>query len=653
MDKEIIKVFLETIFNDHLARYGGFIETRQIKGRGAKCSFYKDVSSLLDDLDTYAGNVFYGIAPRTERQGRKDAVKYITCLWVDADVKTADKPKAFYDTKKQAIEALNAFHLKPSIIVDSGNGLHCYWLLRESVEVDLAKVESILDGLKIRLHCDNCGDIGRVFRLPGTVNLKDPAQPKETRLVFFNPNVKYSIDDFREEEEEGGKQYSDLGLSGEAFEGTLPQVDFNTLKRSRILPTILSAIKEGDVLDRYPSRSERDQAVILELLLNRFTREQIKAIFNNPDFAVSDRYLSLGRRGDAYLLRSILKAEKEIENKKISLETPRDLKANLPRTAFRVLSKYLPLGEKLLPIDRSYEKIEDETRLIYRKTNRTRSGEEVREYIIRKDVVGPDTTINLDYLREAYIASVVLLSKQREEIIEFNLQDKINGIIYQDDRPISGTERKDRALAEALLYYTDYRRYTKERGREIESLQHLYSGLEVTRDASGHVWYKVALNKMYLKDMIGDTGIIEAKGKEGYVQLSLPLREPGTERDRRIRHSLQELKRFLRYKPENGQYLRYRVDTHLRAIGVKDYELARKGLCREIWAYIEPTFKQAGHKIEKVTIPAGRDREDVRGWVLTLRRGAIWGEGSPPKIFTTIPKTQATIPKTQATIPKT
>lgn len=624
MNKDITKKFLETLFSDHLAKYKGYIEIRRISARGAKCSFYTRVQDIVDDPDNYEGNVFYGIAPRIERRGKKDSVKYITCLWVDADVKIKDKPNAPYDTKEQALGELNTFHLKPSIVVDSGNGLHYYWLLRESVEADLVRVESILDGLISELKADNCGDVSRVFRLPGTINLKDANEPKETRLLLFDKDIRYTLEDFKQEEELGDKLYSEVDLTQVVFDDTIPKIDFDVLRQSQIAPTILRTIKDGNFLERYPSRSERDQAVILELLLNRFTREQIKAIFNNPDFAISDRYLGLGRRGDTYLKRSIIKAEQAIKDKKLFIKKERrPKKVNLPKSTFRMVDKWMPYGEQLLPIDRGYAKIEDENFLIYRKTDKTKNGEEVREYVIHKDIVAQDAKIKLEYLREAYISSVFLVQSQKTPIIEFNLQDKINGVFYSDNRKISGTERQDRALAEKLLFYTTYRRRTKVKGKEIESLQHLYAGIEETRDASGHIRYRIELNQMYLKEMLLDTGLIDARGKGGYYQLLLPLRMPGTEKDRRIRYSLQKLNSLLRYKDSDTRYIRYNVTTHLKAIGVKEYELKRKGLCKEIWAYIEPTFKQVGHKITQVILPPGKDMEDVRNWTLIVERRMV------------------------------
>lgn len=623
MDKETTRKFLETLFSDHLAKHKGYIEIRQIIGRGVKQSFYESVQAVIDDLDTYAGNVFYGIAPRIKWEGNKKAVKYITCLWVDADVKTKDKPNAFYHTKAQALKELNAFYLKPSIIADSGNGVHCYWLLRESVEVDLFRVESILAGLIKELNADHCQDICRVFRLPGTTNLKNQAEPKETKLESFAPDIKYSLDDFKQEENLGIKLSSVVDLTRVVFDDTLPRVDLDMLRQREMAPTILAAIKDGDVLGLYPSRSERDQAVIFELLLNHFTHEQIKAIFNNPDFTVSDRYLGLGRQGDVYLKRSIAKAEQEIKEKKLVIEKPRTKKVNIPRSSLRVIDKYMPPGERLLPIERGYIKIEnDENCLIYRKVSKTKTREEIKEYIIAKDIVAPDTKIKLDYLREAYFSSVCLAQEQKTSIIEFNLQDKISGIIYPSGKgKVSGTERQDRALAEKLLFYTTYRRVTKEKGKEIESLQHLYAGLEETKDISGHIRYRIELNKMYLKEMMDETGLIKAKGGEGYHQYLLPLRDKGTEKEKKIRLSLWELKKLLRYRNTDTNPLSYAVKTHYGKIGVKDWELKRKGLCREIWTYIEPTFKQAGHKIIRINIKAGEDREDVRSWILWIDRG--------------------------------
>ena len=71
-------------------------------------------------------------------------------------------------------------------------------------------------------------------------------------------------------------------------------------------------------------------------------------------------------------------------------------------------------------------------------------------------------------------------------------------------------------------------------------------------------------------------------------------------------------------KPGSKGIITYKVITHLEEIGVKSYDLARPKPCQEIWTFIEPTFKQAGHKIVKKELLPGYKIDDVRGLRLTI-----------------------------------
>ncbi|HEY1357053.1 MAG TPA: hypothetical protein VGF21_01995 [Thermoleophilaceae bacterium] len=68
------------------------------------------------------GDVYVGCAPRTRREGGKDAVLHGWTLWVDCD-------------DPQAIAALEQFRPQPGIVVRSSpRGLHAYWPLAEPLD---------------------------------------------------------------------------------------------------------------------------------------------------------------------------------------------------------------------------------------------------------------------------------------------------------------------------------------------------------------------------------------------------------------------------------------------------------------------------------------------------------------------------------------
>ncbi len=101
---------------------------------------------------------------------------------------------AGYKTKKEASSALTEFCnkaglLPPTHIVDSGNGLHVYWALdRELPKDEWQRMARKLKELTTRhgLLADptRTADIASVLRMPGTMNWKDPSNPKPVRLML-------------------------------------------------------------------------------------------------------------------------------------------------------------------------------------------------------------------------------------------------------------------------------------------------------------------------------------------------------------------------------------------------------------------------------------------------------------------------------------
>jgi len=140
-------------------------------------------------------NVYIGVCPRALRRGDKESIRRVCCFYVDVDAKD------FSCGKEEALKRIMSFRLKPSIIVDSGNGYHVYWLLREPIKIqgweDIKRVESHLKWLVSELGADkSAAEIARILRLPGTWNLKDPKQPLPVRIIMLDKGRTYLIGEF-------------------------------------------------------------------------------------------------------------------------------------------------------------------------------------------------------------------------------------------------------------------------------------------------------------------------------------------------------------------------------------------------------------------------------------------------------------------------
>lgn len=193
-----VREFLEALFPSDLD--GAFIETRLIKPGCSIPSFHDSVdqfvSALPQNLAEQNGcNIYFGVHLRSRREGTKDAIHTVRCLFVDLDAKDLSGGKA------EALKRLREFALLPSIIVDSGHGHHAYWLFKEPEQIthadDVQKIESYLKALATALGADlHAAELARVLRMPGTFNVKDPAAPLLATIIHFEPERQYNLSDF-------------------------------------------------------------------------------------------------------------------------------------------------------------------------------------------------------------------------------------------------------------------------------------------------------------------------------------------------------------------------------------------------------------------------------------------------------------------------
>jgi|GEM_PF-3700130 len=104
----------------------------------------------------------------------------------------AAKEKLFYRYpqyfKARTLYQIRALAYPPSVIIDSGGGFHCYWLLRETVPLDAinrADVQVVQHGWVHLMGGDpGAADLRRVLRMPGTTNCKAAFGDRSPRVRF-------------------------------------------------------------------------------------------------------------------------------------------------------------------------------------------------------------------------------------------------------------------------------------------------------------------------------------------------------------------------------------------------------------------------------------------------------------------------------------
>lgn len=125
---------------------------------------------------------------------------WLKAIWVDIDVKDDDK---HYHTAQDAWNVVSAFRRKvglplPSAIVNSGGGLHVYWISHVPLSPD--EWRPYAEGLKALLlaediKCDTglTTDDVRILRVPGTSNYKY-SPPRPVELLHLGKDYNFGVD---------------------------------------------------------------------------------------------------------------------------------------------------------------------------------------------------------------------------------------------------------------------------------------------------------------------------------------------------------------------------------------------------------------------------------------------------------------------------
>ena len=173
--------FLEALGHDAFA--GSFFELRERYGESMRSRFipvrFPDQAASAILRASRDRDVYLGVAPRARRHGGRDAIPYLTTLWVDADT-------------PEAIERLQAFTPAPSILIASGRGQHAYWPLEHPVDLDTG--EQANHRLAHHLAADlNCWDAARILRPPHTHNYRHQP-PRPVQLLRLAGDERHALD---------------------------------------------------------------------------------------------------------------------------------------------------------------------------------------------------------------------------------------------------------------------------------------------------------------------------------------------------------------------------------------------------------------------------------------------------------------------------
>lgn len=259
---------------------------RWLKKYNGKRNIYFHVNQPMNDLTSKA---------------KREDIKRVNWLHVDIDPEAGQN----LDQERKRCLGLLTDKLpqgtaKPTVIVFSGGGYQGFWRLKEPLLVngDLEKAEEAkLYNKKLEkdFGADNCHNIDRIMRLPGTINMPDAKKrakgrvPALAKVLDFN-DTSYDIEQFTKFVEKSPLVQIESIL--ESTEHTPKSLD--DLDQWYISARYKELIKEGKWAknpDHYKSRSEACFAVTCELVRAGIPKNVIVWVLTNPAFKISAKIL--------------------------------------------------------------------------------------------------------------------------------------------------------------------------------------------------------------------------------------------------------------------------------------------------------------------------------------------------------------------------
>ena len=183
-----------------------FVSLKNTPGAVRKKSNQKFCSSF-EELVKHATNclenkwdVYVALASFNDEGHRtKECAKGLKTFFIDIDCGDL-KP---YKDKSEGLGALKTFCKKaklpkPTIVVDSGNGLHVYWVLNKCVKSSkwfkmANSLKDLCEEHKFLVDGGVTANLAQILRVPETLNFKDIDNPKSVEVILHGSEVPLKV----------------------------------------------------------------------------------------------------------------------------------------------------------------------------------------------------------------------------------------------------------------------------------------------------------------------------------------------------------------------------------------------------------------------------------------------------------------------------
>ena len=260
---ELIELRLIESWISHGRKTSRVVHSTQWLRRDEFLSRHAEIASLARHE---RANVYFGVCPRPKQgDGCDKCIATVRCIWCDIDNVTV----------QDAIDRWDAAQIpQPSIVVNSGYGVHGYWLLDRDLtsREERFQLTAMMRVFYESFGGDHVQNVSRLMRLPGTLNYKDRRngrRPSRCTLCTCKPDLRYPLDAFMPWVKQAHEEaQSRQAITVSRFTTDIsPELAAATYAEARELATELTRPSRD--------RSRRDFAIVCELLRLGLTRDEI------------------------------------------------------------------------------------------------------------------------------------------------------------------------------------------------------------------------------------------------------------------------------------------------------------------------------------------------------------------------------------------
>jgi hypothetical protein len=295
------------------------------EAKEAECRRWLEAQGAASNLYFSTNEVSRDVGKKAERAD----IANVHYLHVDVD------PRAGEDVGAEQRRILGVLREPPglpppTVVVASGGGYQAFWKLAAPIPVEglLEKAEAAKLynlAIELKIGADNCHNVDRVMRLPGSLNRPCAAKLKKGRTLVMAAEVErhddrvYDIGRFEK------APAADFGGAGGRPGSLRPaaKVDAGSVARFATLddPTFAKVSDKGKLViaqgndpdepNRFTGRSEWLFFACCEMVRGGVSDQDIYSVITDPDWLISGSVLDKGSMVEKYARRQIERARED------------------------------------------------------------------------------------------------------------------------------------------------------------------------------------------------------------------------------------------------------------------------------------------------------------------------------------------------------